>query len=103
MMLGRTWKSVASAAALLLVMAGLTGLPLQPAYAVACSGVAGDVNGDGHAELAVGSPGNADASGAVHVFYGQADGLAVDATGTALNDQYFTQDTPGRPRHRRDR
>jgi len=76
----------------------LTVGPTRPAAAAACtSAVAGDVNGDGHAEAVVGEPFNGRASGAVHVFYGQQAGLVVDATGTARNDQYFTQNTAGVP------
>jgi hypothetical protein len=56
-----------------------------------------DVNGDGHAELAVGEPGSNDASGAVHVFYGHRTGLVAKATGTARDDQYLSQNTPGVP------
>ena len=68
------------------------------AVAARCSsGVPGDVNGDGYAELAVGEPGNARLRGAVHVFYGRRSGLVVDASGSARNDQYLTQDTPGVP------
>jgi hypothetical protein len=61
------------------------------------SGVPGDVNGDGFAEVAVGEPGNNFARGAVHVAYGQRSGLVFNASGSARNDQYFTQDTPGVP------
>ena len=56
-----------------------------------------DVNGDGHAEVAVGESGSNDASGAVHVFYGHRTGLVTKATGTARDDQYLSQNTPGVP------
>jgi len=62
---------------------------------VCTSGVPGDVNGDGFAEVAIGEPGNAKGRGAVHIAYGQRRGMVVDASGTALNDQYFTPGTPG--------
>jgi hypothetical protein len=61
------------------------------------SGVPGDVNGDGYAEVAIGEPGNAGARGAVHVFYGQRSGLVFNASGTARDDQYFSQATAGVP------
>ncbi len=61
------------------------------------SGVPGDVNGDGFAEVAVGEPGNAKGRGSVHVFYGQRSGLVTNATGSARNDHYLTQDTRGVP------
>ncbi|MET0693613.1 MAG: hypothetical protein ABWY56_06760 [Propionibacteriaceae bacterium] len=61
------------------------------------SGISGDVNGDGYAEVAVGEPGNSRRRGSVHVFYGQRSGLVVDGSGSARNDQYLTQDTPGVP------
>ena len=54
---------------------------------------AGDFNGDGYAELAIGAPGedvgsNGDA-GAVHILYGSADGLA------ASGEQTLTQGSDG--------
>ena len=61
------------------------------------SGVPGDVNGDGFAEVAVGEPGNDKGRGSVHLFYGSRRGLVVDATGSSRNDQYLTQDTSGVP------
>lgn len=61
------------------------------------SGVPGDVNGDGYAEAAVGEPGDAGQRGSVHVAYGQRSGLTFDARGTALDDQYLSQDSPGVP------
>jgi hypothetical protein len=76
------------------------GSPAGPAALAAprcASGVPGDVNGDGYAEVAVGEPGNAGGRGALHVFYGQRSGLVFDASGTARDDQYFTQATAGVP------
>ncbi len=67
-----------------------------PAAAATCgSGVVGDVNGDGHAEVAVGS--DYSRRGGVHVFYGKAAGLVADRSGSARDDQYFDQSTPGVP------
>jgi hypothetical protein len=54
---------------------------------------AGDLNGDGFADLAVGVPGEAfdglTSVGAVNVIYGSASGL------TAVGNQLWTQDSPG--------
>jgi hypothetical protein len=47
----------ATGAAFALLTAGLT-VASDPAAAVSCSGLSGDVNGDGHAEVAVGEPGD---------------------------------------------
>lgn len=67
----------------------------------ACSsGVPGDVNGDGYAELAVGEPGKRREAGAIHLFYGSATGVVTSARGTALDDQYIDQDSEGVPGHR---
>ena len=91
-------RSALTAAAVLLGTAGLVGATAQPAAAVGCTSVVPhDVNGDGHAEVAVGEPGSKDASGAVHVFYGHRTGLVAKATGTARDDQYLSQNTPGVP------
>ncbi|KNE78897.1 MULTISPECIES: FG-GAP-like repeat-containing protein [Streptomyces] len=57
----------------------------------------GDVNGDGHLDLAVGSPGEAldgfAATGAVTVLYGAADGSGITGAGA----QMFHQNTAGVP------
>jgi hypothetical protein len=50
---------------------------------------AGDFNGDGFADLAVGVPGKNDNRGAVNVIYGSARGL------TAAGNQGWTKNTPG--------
>ena len=73
--------------------------PADPAFAAAgCrTTVPGDVNGDGLAEVAVGESGNHVGAGAVHVFYGHKSGLVTKKTGSARNDQYFTQNSPGVP------
>ena len=81
----------------MLATAGASVLPQAAVAAARCSGVPGDVNGDGYAEVAVGEPGNARERGAVHLFYGSRRGLVTDASGTARNDQYLTQDTAGVP------
>jgi hypothetical protein len=97
-MSSRRMGRAAGVAVCVLTSMGLVGWVGSPAVAVACSsGVVGDINGDGHAEAAVGEPGDHGFAGAVHVFYGTDMGLVADASGTALNDQLFTQDTPGVP------
>ncbi|MCG3044452.1 FG-GAP-like repeat-containing protein [Streptomyces fenghuangensis] len=57
----------------------------------------GDVNGDGHLDLAVGAPGesldDAKYTGAVVVLYGAADGSGLTGSGS----QFIHQDTPGVP------
>lgn len=56
-----------------------------------------DINGDGRSDVAVGEPGANGGAGAVHVLYGHAGLPATRPTGTALDDQLITQDTPGVP------
>ncbi len=51
--------------------------------------VKGDFNGDGHADLAIGAPGEDAGAGAVHVLMGSASGL------TATGDKHFTQASAG--------
>nr|WP_239579480.1 FG-GAP repeat protein [Microlunatus panaciterrae] len=83
-----------------LIPAGLLGWAATPAAAAPACGtdpIVGDVNGDGHAEAVVGEPFNADGAGATHLFYGTQAGLVADPSGTARNDQYFTQDSAGVP------
>lgn len=79
----------------LLVALSLAGVqaPAVGSAAAASEGGAGDFNGDGFADLAVGVPGEdvgavADA-GAVNVLYGSPTGLTV------AGDQLFTQNSPG--------
>lgn len=96
----RRLRTATAATALLLAGAGLTAGTVETASAAAgCrSTVPGDVNGDGHAEVAIGASAAPDNfSGAVHVLYGRRGGLVADAAGTALDDQYFAQSTPGVP------
>ena len=54
---------------------------------------AGDFNGDGYSDLAVGVPGEAISTylgaGAVHIFYGSSIGI------TSANNQFWTQNSPG--------
>ncbi len=91
------WAATGSAL-VLLASAGISVLTALPAAAATCtSGVDGDVNGDGYAEVAVSETGPKYGEGAVHVFYGRAKGLAASASGQALNDQYLDQDQPGVP------
>lgn len=79
-----------------LTVGGLTLALASPATAAICtSGVEGDVNGDGRAEVAVSEAGRSYGKGAVHVFYGRTSGLTAAASGTALDDQYFDQETAG--------
>lgn len=90
------WGRGGSLAACALVWTCVAGWAGPPAAAGA-PGVAGDINGDGHADVAVGEPFDADQAGAVHVFYGTVGGLVANASGTARDDQLFTQGTPGVP------
>lgn len=57
----------------------------------------GDVNGDGHLDLAVGAPGESvdgvSNTGAVTVLYGAADGSGITGEGA----QWFSQNSPGVP------
>lgn len=74
----------------------LTMAATAPAAAATCSsGVPGDVNGDGRAEVAVSENGHK--GGGVHIFYGTSKGLTVKASGNALDDQYVDQSTAGVP------
>jgi hypothetical protein len=94
----RSLSSARCLAAYALVWTGVAGWAGAPAAAVEPSGgVAGDINADGHADAAVGEPFDADQAGAVHVLYGTVGGLVANASGTAPDDQLFTQDTPGVP------
>lgn len=94
----KTFRLTALSAALALTTVGLTTAATQPAYAASCSsGVPGDVNGDGHAEVAVSEFGGEGKLSAVHVFYGRSSGLTTKKSGRALDDQYFDLDTPGVP------
>lgn len=81
-----------------LMASGLTLALASPAAALTCSsGVEGDVNGDGRAEVAVSEAGRSYGKGAVHIFYGRTTGLVAAAAGTALDDQYIDQETSGVP------
>jgi hypothetical protein len=93
----RAVRALAAGFALTLLSATLTGAPAAAAVTHCTSGLTGDVNGDGHAEVAVGEPGNANGAGAVHLFYGTPEGIVADPSGDALNDQYLSQDTAGVP------
>jgi hypothetical protein len=85
--------------AMLLVAGGLTTANVVSATAAAActSGVPGDVNGDGYAEVAVSENRGARNAGGVHVFYGHRSGLAVKAAGSAKDDQFFDQSSRGVP------
>jgi hypothetical protein len=94
---------IAVPAVIAIAALGLIGLSAPVATAASCAAtVPGDINGDGQADQAIGEPGDADFAGAVHVLYGTDTGLVADASGTALNDQLFTQATPGVPGTRED-
>jgi hypothetical protein len=97
-MFTKSLTRLAVPAAVVLSTAGLVGMNATTAAAVGCpSSVARDINGDGHADVAVGEPGDHAFAGAIHIFYGTINGLVADASGTALNDQLFTQATLGVP------
>lgn len=97
MSLPRRWgaRTLAVAAALALIPAFSPSVAASAATGCRTT-VPGDVNGDGLAELAVGESGTNVGAGAVHVFYGHKAGL-VTSTGSARNDQYLTQNSPGMP------
>ncbi|SDT43702.1 FG-GAP repeat-containing protein [Friedmanniella luteola] len=93
---GALARSLTTGCALVLLTTGLAAGPASAA--TDCAGaVRGDVNGDGHAEVVVGEPGYARGAGAVHVFYGSTAGLRATPAGTARDDEYVSQDTPGVP------
>ena len=77
----------------LTVPLALCALAFASATAEAKSRVAGDFNGDGHDDLAVGVPfeslGVVDLAGAVNVIHGSASRLSADG------NQLWHQDSPG--------
>jgi hypothetical protein len=82
-------RVIAMTAVVGLAAGGLAAGGAAPAHAAVqrcSSGVPGDVNGDGYAEVAV----SATSLAPVHIFYGRPTGLVVSASGTALDDQQFT-------------
>ena len=92
------WSGAATLGAmLLLTLAGIVAVPSALGAAAACSGPPGDVNGDGHADVAIGEPGDSVRRGGVHVLYGTAAGLVTDATDTARDDQWFAKGVAGVP------
>jgi FG-GAP repeat len=97
-MTGRWFKRVTGCVASLVLAAGFGVVTAQPALALTCpSNVVGDINGDGHADAAIGELGAANMPVAVHVFYGTQGGLVASASGAALDDQLFTLSTTGVP------
>jgi hypothetical protein len=83
-------------ACLTLVAAGL--LPAPSASAAACAKAGpGDINGDGFGDLVVTEYGRTRLQGGIHVLYGTAAGLTADPRGSAPDDQFLTQDSPGVP------
>ncbi len=90
----------AGVVALTLLAGVFTGTAMVPSAAAATgcrTAVPGDVNGDGHAEVAVSVDTFRSAGGAVQIFYGRSNGLVTDASGTARDDQYLEQASPGIP------
>src|SRR5919204_1090753 len=83
---------IASCLLLTALLPGPSALAVD-AGAAGSGGGAGDFNGDGVADLAVGVPGEDVAgiedAGAVNVLYGSATGV------TTAGDQLFSQDSPG--------
>jgi hypothetical protein len=67
---------------------GIAGTPTNKQNFGAALAV-GDFNGDGHADLVIGAPGDIGLVGAVHVLYGSKKRL------TSLNAQYWTQEDLG--------
>jgi hypothetical protein len=87
-----------TAAATVISAAAFVAIWASPAAALTCPTPGhSDINGDGQADAAVSEPGRSNFAGAVHVLYGTADGLTADASGSALNDQFLTQNSPGVP------
>ena len=60
---------------------------LAEAYLGAAVGAAGDVNGDGYADVIVGAPG----TGSVYAFYGSAAGLPTTPDWRSVSDQYLSK------------
>lgn len=90
--------SAEAAFVVLACLAGTVGVPGVGAAAAGCpNAVRDDIDGDGHADAVVADRGDERQSGAIHVLYGTAAGLAVSAEGPAHDDQRFTQGSPGVP------
>jgi hypothetical protein len=90
-------RNSAAAAALVCALGTLTGLAGSADAASCTSGLRGDLNGDGHADAVVTEYGRTRLKGGVHVLYGTSKGLTGDASGTAPDDQFLTEDSPGVP------
>jgi hypothetical protein len=76
-------------AGLLTAAALAAAITMPPAATASMPSIPWDFNGDGRADLAVGTPHEDGNRGAVNVIYGSATGL------TAAGDDYWTQDSPG--------
>jgi hypothetical protein len=82
----------------LLLTVGLAITSTLPATAAPCAAnVVGDINGDGHADAAIGEPGALNSGGTVHLLYGTTGGLVPNASQGARDDQLFSQATAGVP------
>jgi hypothetical protein len=56
-----------------------------------------DINGDGHADVVVSERSGGVEQGAIRVLYGTSAGLTSSGAEGGLDDQYFTQSSPGVP------
>ncbi len=88
--------------ALAAALATLTGVaaPVATAETAAtgCStALRGDINGDGHADTVVTEYGRTRLEGGIHVLYGTSKGLTASPQGSAPDDQFLTQESPGIP------
>jgi FG-GAP repeat len=96
--LGAIRISAGTAAAVVISAVALVAVWASPAAALTCPTPGhSDINGDGHADAVVGEPGRDNFAGGIHVLYGKTGGLTADVSGTALNDQLLTQNSPGVP------
>jgi hypothetical protein len=84
-------------AALSMLAGGLAAASPVAAAAQCAAAHPGDINGDGFGDLVVTEYGRTRLQGGIHVFYGTAGGLTADPAGTAPDDQFLTQDSPGVP------
>ncbi|WP_019877320.1 FG-GAP-like repeat-containing protein [Sporichthya polymorpha] len=78
---------------------GAAGPVTAPAACRGAAGdtLAGDLNGDGFGDIVVTEYGRTRLQGGIHVYYGTANGLTAEPAGTAPDDEFLTQDSPGVP------